>query len=275
MSNSGIAFIGAGNMARSLIGGLLRNDAGLGSIAVADPDEAQRDRAAALGAVEVYARNEDAIANAATVVLAIKPQIMRTVAEALAPSLSNRHLVISIAAGIRLADLGRWLGEHAAIVRTMPNTPALLGCGVTALYASAGCTGKQRDAAEHLMRAAGAVVWLDDEALMDAVTAISGSGPAYFFLWMETLERMATEMGLSSAAARLLTRETALGAARMALESEGELAELRHQVTSPGGTTAAAIDAMREHGVDEAIAAGVRRAAERSVELANQLGRID
>ncbi len=274
MRDKTICFIGAGNMARSLIGGLIADGASPESICAADPDETQRDALARNFRIRTYAANSDAAAAADVVVTAVKPQVLRAVAGEIAATVTERKtLVISIAAGIREPDIRRWLGGNAAIVRAMPNTPALLRSGVAALYANQQASETQREMAESILRAVGAVVWLDDEGLMDAVTAVSGSGPAYFFLFMEQIAAAARKTGLAPDIARLLTVETALGAARMALETSEDLATLRHQVTSPGGTTAAALEVLDSDALSSLIETAIGRARDRAIELADEFGK--
>ncbi len=273
MSERTVAFIGGGNMARSLIGGLVADGYPPDRIRVADPNADQRAELGARFGIRADADNRTAIEGADAVVLAVKPQVVRDVAEPLGERLrAQGTLVISIAAGLREPDLSRWLGGDVAVVRTMPNTPALVQTGATALYANAHVNAGQRDLAESLLRAVGITQWLEDEALMDAVTAVSGSGPAYFFLLMEMLENVGADLGLPRASARLLTLETALGAARMALESEEEPAKLRQRVTSPGGTPAAAVNTLEDGGIRELYERALRAAAARADELGRQLG---
>ena len=265
--NNHIAFIGGGNMARSLIGGLIAQGHTPASIHVAEPVADLREALAADFGVTVFADGAQATAGAQTWVLATKPQVLRDVCAALATQAqASQPLVISIAAGITTAQLERWLGGNSKIVRTMPNTPALLGAGVTGLYASARVDAQERAFADSLLAAAGQTVWLADEALMDAVTAVSGSGPAYVFLLAESMIAAGIQQGLPADAARTLVLQTVLGAARMLTEAEVDAAELRRRVTSPGGTTQAAIDTFETGGlrtlVDAAIhAARVRGAA--------------
>jgi pyrroline-5-carboxylate reductase len=260
-------------MARSLIGGLLADGYPAERIRAADPSEAQRQEISGRFGIRVDADNAHAVEGADAVVLAVKPQVIRDVAEPLGERLrADGTLVISIAAGVREADLSRWLGGDIAVVRTMPNTPSLVQTGATALFANRHVSATQRNLAESLMRAVGVTQWLDDEALMDAVTAVSGSGPAYFFLMMEVMEDIGVELGLPRETARLLTLETALGAARMALESDEQPAQLRRRVTSPGGTTEAAITAMENGGLREIYADALRAAASRARELGQMLG---
>ena len=219
MTETTIAFIGAGNMGRSMAGGLLKSGWDRGRLVLADSDPQQRRAVEDLLGVQVYADNSAAAADADIVVLAVKPQVLRAVAQGLAPVVQQTSpLIVSVAAGVRIADLERWLGGNLAIVRVMPNTPALVGSGASAMFANRRVRAEQRNTAESILRAVGVAVWLPQEALLDVVTALSGSGPAYFFLVMEALERAAIDAGLDSATARLLTLETAYGAAKMALE---------------------------------------------------------
>lgn len=274
MQTTSIAFIGGGNVARSLIGGLIADGVPAARLEASEPDPVRRAALEREFGVRVTTDNAAAAAAAGVVVLAVKPQIMAGVARGLAASLAGREtLVISVAAGIRSSDLARWLGGEVAIVRAMPNTPALLGCGATALYAAPGVTAMQRERAEFILRAVGSVNWVEDEAHMDAVTALSGSGPAYFFLLIEAMADGATALGLPADLARLLALETALGAARMAIESEEDIAALRHQVTSPGGTTEAALAALEAGGFRALVTTALARAEARSRELADSFGK--
>ncbi|MBP6748353.1 MAG: pyrroline-5-carboxylate reductase [Xanthomonadaceae bacterium] len=267
-NDTAIAFIGGGNMARSLIGGLIARGTSAAEIHVAEPVDALREALACDFAVAVGAENVSAAASARTWVLAVKPQVMRTVCEALAPlAQATRPVVISIAAGITAAQLSRWLGGGAAVVRTMPNTPALLGAGVTGLFATDEVDAAGRERAAALMASAGKTVWIDDEAKMDAVTATSGSGPAYIFLLAEAMEAAAIAEGLPADAARTLVLETVLGAARMLTESGEDPAELRRRVTSPGGTTQAAVETFEAGGFRALVAQAIRNATERGREL--------
>lgn len=207
------------------------------------------------------------------VVLAVKPQILREVALAIAEVVQQRQLlVVSIAAGINQTSLARWLGQETAIVRCMPNTPALVLTGATALHANSHVKNGQKDVAENILRAVGLSLWVDDEARLDAVTAVSGSGPAYFFLLMEAMEKAALAMGLDERAARLLIQQTALGAAKIALESDESPAQLRQRVTSPGGTTQQAIDSFQQQGFDAMVSKALQAAYDRSIEMSQQLG---
>lgn len=263
-----IAFIGGGNMARALIGGLRRGGMAAGRIIVSEPSAASRAGLAAEFGVMATADNAEAAAAGEVWVLATKPQVLRGVCEALAPlAQTRRPLVVSIAAGITSAQLDRWLGGGQAVVRSMPNTPALLGAGVTGLYATAAVGEAQRALAEALLRPAGETVWIADEALMDAVTATSGSGPAYVFLLAEAMQAAAEAEGLPPEAARTLVVETIAGAARMLKESGEPAAMLRQRVTSPNGTTQAALEAFAAGGFTPLVAAAVHAARIRGAEL--------
>ncbi len=264
-----ITFIGAGNMARSLIVGLLQDQANV-ALRVADPDQNQLDAIRKhWPAVVATTDNREAIQNADVVVLAVKPQIMRDVAEEIAAQAQlSRPLVITIAAGIRADSLNNWLGGNLPIVRCMPNTPALVQAGATGLVANAVVSDNQRSLAESILRAVGITVWFDNERYLDTVTAVSGSGPAYFFLVMEAMQAAAEKMGLDAEDAKLLVVQTALGAARLALESGDLPAELRRKVTSKGGTTEAALKVLNEGGLTELFIQALQAAESRSRELA-------
>jgi len=261
-------------MARSLASGLLNNGWGQDYLLIADPDSAARQTLEQALGVATTDNNLEAASQADIVVLAIKPQILPKVARDLADTLAeNRPLVISIAAGIRTNSLSEWLGKEVPLVRAMPNTPALIGSGATGLYANENVASELRDEAETILRAAGLVVWVDNEDLMDVVTALSGSGPAYFFLVMEALEAAAVKQGLSPETARLLTLETAYGAAKMALEDDEEPARLRQRVTSPGGTTEKAIQSFENNNIRAMFEKALDAATRRSRELAELLGK--
>lgn len=263
-----VAFIGGGNMARALIGGMVRGGAAAQDIHVSEPYAPNREGLATEFGVVTTEDNAAAASKAAVWVLATKPQVLRGVCEALAPlAQAQRPLVVSIAAGITSAQLDRWLGGGIAVVRTMPNTPALLGAGVTGLYATTAATTAQKALADTLLRPAGETVWIDDEALMDAVTAASGSGPAYVFLLAEAMQAAAEAEGLPADAARTLVVETIAGAARMLKESGESATTLRQRVTSPNGTTQAALDAFAAAGFSPLVAAAVHAARIRGAEL--------
>ncbi len=273
MQNFNVGFIGGGNMARSLIGGLIGNGFSPNRIWVADPDEEKRARLAAEFGIHTREDNPQLAGEVEVLVLAVKPQTMKPVAEDLAAAVQqDRPLVISVAAGIRVTDLERWLGGDCAIVRAMPNTPALVASSATALYANRHVDELQRERAESILRAVGLALWLDDEALMDTVTALSGSGPAYFLLIMEIMQETGVSLGLDPKTARLLTLQTAFGTAKMALESSEDVATLRRRVTSPGGTTEQAIRVLEEGALRELFHRALNAARERSQELANRLG---
>ncbi|MEI2769228.1 MAG: pyrroline-5-carboxylate reductase [Candidatus Competibacter sp.] len=274
MKNIPIAFIGGGNMARSLIGGLVAGGHEPDRIWVAEPDIGQRELLHSRHGVRTGPDNLAIAAEAEVIVLAVKPQILQGVARQLAPVVqARRPLVISIAAGVREPDLRRWLGGGSlALVRTMPNTPALVGSAASALFANEFVSEERRQLAESLLRAVGVTVWVGDESLLDAVTALSGSGPAYFFLIMEALERTALDLGLDADNARLLTLQTAFGAAKMALESVESPAILRARVTSPGGTTERALSILREGGLETLLAQALEAARSRARELGDLLG---
>ncbi|WP_386070750.1 pyrroline-5-carboxylate reductase [Tahibacter sp. UC22_41] len=264
-----LAFIGGGNMARSLIGGLVRRGAAPARIAVAEPNAELRQALAADYGVAVHADGASAAADAEVVVLAVKPQVMRLVCETLRPVVQqSRPLLISIAAGIRMDQLDSWCGGNVAVVRSMPNTPALIGAGASGLCANARVTAEQRRSAEAVLGAAGLTVWIEAEEQMDIVTALSGSGPAYFFLLVEALEDAAVDQGLPRESARRLAIQTALGAGRMLAEDGEAPAKLRERVTSPGGTTQAAIEHFLARGLRGIVADAVAAATQRGRELA-------
>lgn len=263
-----IAFLGGGNMATSLVGGLVESGHPPAAIVVSEPVAEKRRDLAERFAVGVTADNREAAVASDVAVLAVKPQDMAEVVIGTAEAMRERRpLVVSIAAGTRIGRILEWLGYPAPVVRTMPNTPALLGCGATALFANEAVTDEQRDAAETILQSAGIALWVDDEGLLDAVTAVSGSGPAYYFLLMEHMIRTGERLGLTASQARALTLQTALGAARMALESGRTPEELRVGVTSPGGTTARALELFGEGGFGELVERALTGARDRSREL--------
>ncbi|MEE9596563.1 MAG: pyrroline-5-carboxylate reductase, partial [Acidiferrobacterales bacterium] len=242
MDQAMIGFIGAGNMGRSLAGGLLKSGWDRQRLVLADAVPEQRQVVGNLLGLTVYADNNEVADRADVLVLATKPQQMRAVCKGVAPAVQRRKpLIVSIAAGVRINNIEDWLGGNLPIVRVMPNTPALVNSGASGLFANPRVSDRQRELAESILRTVGVAIWLSSEDQLDAVTGVSGSGPAYFFLAMEALEQAAVEQGLDAATARLLAVETAFGAAKMALESGTDPAELRRNVTSPGGTTERAI----------------------------------
>jgi pyrroline-5-carboxylate reductase len=268
-----ISFIGGGNMATALIAGLAGNLAAPGDIHVVDPNPDALARLQAQYGVTTATEIDTAVAASSAIVLSVKPQQMREVALRLQPHLDTKPLVLSIAAGIRGADLSRWLNGYGAIVRTMPNTPALIGQGITGMVAMAGASSAQKDLADAILRAVGQTVWLDDEAQIDPVTAVSGSGPAYVFYFLEAMQQAAVEMGLSPEQGKQLALATFTGAAQLAAASDEPVELLRQRVTSKGGTTYAAITSMEQAGVKEAIVAAMKAAAARGRELGDELGR--
>ncbi|WP_456378246.1 pyrroline-5-carboxylate reductase [Thiolapillus sp.] len=273
MKTKTLAFIGGGNMASALINGLIEDGIPPQNILVAEPDEKRREQLAARFGVRTVDDNNNAAAQADILILAVKPQALKEVATTLASALiQNKPLCLSIAAGIRHASLQHWLGEGIPVVRVMPNTPAMLKAGASGLYAPEDVNETQRSEAEHIVRATGIAVWLDDEHQMDALTAVSGSGPAYFFLFMEAMENSARKLGLPKKTAHLLVLQTALGAARMAMESANDLQELRNSVTSPGGTTEKALAVFQEHKLEQLVEAAMTAARDRSITLSESLG---
>lgn len=266
-----ITFIGGGNMATALIGGLKKQGYSAAGMQVVDPVEETRTRLTDDFGVRCTPTIDAAALNCEVLVLAVKPQLMK---EAVAPAAGKLkdQLVISIAAGLQLKDIGRWLGGYANLVRCMPNTPALIGAGITGLNAGPAVDHEGRTTAEKVLKAVGRTLWIEDEALMDVVTAVSGSGPAYVFYFIEALQNSGTALGLPPATARLLAIETFLGAAKLAEVSNEPVDDLRMRVTSKGGTTAAAIEVFNTEAVDAAIAKGVEAAAARGRELCEILG---
>lgn len=273
MESLEIAFIGAGNMAASIVGGLVGSGHPAHRIRAADPFPGSLERLAAIAPVRRCADNAEAAAGADVVILAVKPQVMaEAVASIAEPVDAGAPLVISIAAGVTLASIRSRLGRDAAIVRCMPNTPALLRCGASGLYAPEGVSETQRERAEYILSAVGTTAWVASERDLDAVTALSGSGPAYLFLFMEAMVDAGCELGLERDVATHLALQTGLGAARMALENDVDLVELRRRVTSPGGTTERAVASFEQDGLREVVARAMRAAAERAEEMAREMG---
>lgn len=266
-----IAFVGGGQMARSLIGGLRAAGHPADRLRVAEPDAARADALRRDFGVTVAPRGADVAAGADALVLAVKPQVMKDAVANLAPPASTT--VVSIAAGVRIGSLRRWLGGSAPIVRGMPNTPALLRCGVTGLHAPAGTPERSRALAERILGAVGAVCWIGDEAQLDAVTALSGSGPAYYFLLTEVLRDAGQSLGLDAATAALLAERTLIGAGRMAESAGRDVAELRADVTSKGGTTEAAVAHLERHGLRGLFRDALHAAARRGAELGDTLAK--
>jgi pyrroline-5-carboxylate reductase len=272
---SNICFFGGVNMATSLIGGLIAQGHPADSISVSDPNEFQREHLTQLYSINAFADCGPAMADTDIVVLAVKPQVMKAVALSIAsaiPADTKQPLFVSIAAGINLFSLQSWLGKEQAIVRCMPNTPSLIQLGASGLYANEHTSIVQKNLAETVLKAAGIVQWVQSEAEIDAVTAISGSGPAYYFLLMEAMIDAGVELGLSRETASELTIQTAIGAAQMAKESDVDTAELRRRVTSPGGTTEQAINTFESAHLRDIVKAALNAANRRSGELAELLG---
>ena len=266
-----IGFIGGGNMASSLISGLIASGHSPQHLWVSDINPDALKALAENLNVNTSTSNDTVINEVDVIVLAVKPQILSNVAKSAAALIQqNKSLVVSIAAGISQQSLSQWLGADTAIVRCMPNTPALVLTGATALYANARVTVEQRNLAENIMRSVGIALWVKDESELDAVTAVSGSGPAYYFLLMEAMEKAALELGLSEATARLLVQQTALGAAKIALESSESPEQLRRRVTSPGGTTQRAIETFEQGGFTELVSKALHAARDRSIEMSKQ-----
>lgn len=268
-----IAFIGAGNMASSIVGGLIDSGHPVDHISAADPFPASLERLRAIAPIAVFSDNAAAVADADIVILAVKPQVMAAAAGSIAAAVqANRSLVISIAAGVTIASMQARLGQDAAIVRCMPNTPALLGCGASGLYANSSTTGQQREFAQQVLAAVGMTCWVETEPELDAITALSGSGPAYFFLLTEAMIDAGVALGLHRDTASALAKQTALGAARMALQSDADLVELRRRVTSPGGTTERAIQSFEADGLRDVVNRAMRAAADRALEMSTEMG---
>lgn len=255
-------------MARSLVGGLIANGYNRDAIVVSDLSEDARKYVAENFSVRVEESNHAVVATSSTVVLALKPQVMQGALSSVASSLqSTSPLLISIAAGIRLGDLDSWSGGNLSIVRVMPNTPALIQKGISAMYANPEVSDEEKTVVQNIMSAVGKTVWLPDERLLDAVTAVSGSGPAYFFYLIECIEEAAIKLGLEPETAHLLATETAVGAALLSVASSESPAVLRQRVTSPGGTTAAALNVLNKAEVKQSIISAIQAAEKRSIEM--------
>lgn len=268
-----IAFVGAGNMASSIIGGLIESGHPAERISAADPFPASLERLREIGPVAVHSDNAAAVATAEVVILAVKPQIMAEATESIARTVNtNQALVISIAAGVTIATMQARLGPQTAIVRCMPNTPALLRCGASGLFANDHCSAPQREFAQLILSAVGLTCWVGSEDALDAITALSGSGPAYFFLFIEAMIDAGQELGLDKEVATRLAVQTSLGASRMALENDVDLVELRRRVTSPGGTTERAIQSFEQDNLREVVARAMHSAANRAAEMAQDMG---
>lgn len=263
-----VTFIGAGNIAYAIAGGLIEGGHAATDIVAADPMPGQLDRFSALG-VRAAASNAEAVDGADVVLLTVKPNIVETACSEVAGNIGNA-LVISVAAGITLGSLQTWLGDHGAVVRCMPNTPALEGQGMTGAYPGPAVSNAQKELAAQVLGAVGSLIWVPAESDLDAVTAVSGSGPAYFFLLMELMQKSAQELGLAPEVARQLVVKTALGAATMVDRRDDDVAALREAVTSPGGTTAAAIGTFLDGGLEDLVNRALGAAHRRSIELSGE-----
>ena len=270
MKTKKIGFIGAGNMARSLIGGLISSGVKSNNLFATDPNEEIRNSLTSDFSIQTFAENQQLIDACDVIVFAVKPQVLKPVAESI--KAKESALYVSIAAGIPSESLNRWLGSNKAVVRSMPNTPSLVLSGASGLFANSEVTEEQKDFAESILRAVGVTVWVDDEAQLNAVTALSGSGPAYFFMVMEAMEKAGVELGLSAETARLLAIQSGFGATKLALEVDEDPAILRKQVTSPGGTTEQAIKIFEEQGLIGIFSKAMKAARDRAEELAKELG---
>ena len=265
-----IAFIGSGNMAISILNGLVEQECERSKLRISDPDADQRRRAEEFG-VNHFEDNNECIHNAELIMICVKPQIVKKVCQDL--HVNKGQLVVSIAAGITTKALSNWLPRKQSIIRCMPNTPALIGQGVTALYANEYATPEQKENAERLLGSVGATLWVTEENKLDVITAISGSGPAYFFYLMEQMVLTGVELGLTENEALELTLQTALGAARLASREQQDTPKsLREKVTSPGGTTQSALQTFKDHGIDEAFRLGIKNAYIRSKKLSQEFG---
>jgi pyrroline-5-carboxylate reductase len=271
MSSYAIAFIGAGNMASAIIGGLLASGMDASRLHVANRGTEKLEAMRALGIGNLGSDNRAAAAAADVVVLAIKPKQLREVCRELAPALRPQQLVMSVAAGVEAQSIAGWLGGHGAVVRCMPNTPSALRCGASGLYALPAVSQEQRQQAATVMAAVGVVEWVEEEALLHAVTAVAGSAPAYFFLFMEAIIAEGERMGLDGDAVRKLCAQTCIGAGRMVAEGELDAGELRRRVCSPGGTTERAVAAFESGGLRELVARAMQDCYRRSEEMAREL----
>lgn len=271
MSTARICFIGAGNMASAIIGGLTRQGYPANQLVATDPSADKREELKVALGIATEGDNRAAVRDSQVIVLAVKPQVLESVARDLAPALTHKPLMISIAAGIELNMLAGWLGDELPMIRCMPNTPALVGEGASVLFANAQVSEEQRAQAEQLFKAVGSCDWIDDEQLMHGVTALSGSGPAYIFYLIEAMQAAGQAQGLNADLARRLAAQTVLGAARMVQQSDLEPAQLKRNVMSPGGTTERGIAVLEERRLDGMFDAAIEAAAKRSEELGKLL----
>lgn len=271
MNNQNIGFIGAGNMARSLIGGLISSGVENDQLYAADPNEDIRNALIEDFSITTFSNNQKLVDQCDVIVFSVKPQALKAVATHL--KTKNSALYLTIAAGIPCKNLENWLGSNSAIVRAMPNTPALVLSGASGLYANTHVNQKQKEIAESILRAVGLAVWVDSEKQLDAVTALSGSGPAYFFLVMEAMEKAGEELGLPADTARLLAIQTGFGSTKLALEVDDAPEVLRKKVTSPGGTTEQAIKTFEKEGLVNIFSKAMKAARDRAEQLAKELGK--
>jgi pyrroline-5-carboxylate reductase len=271
MDNQKIGFIGAGNMARSLIGGLISSGITSENLFAADPNEDICNALTRDFSIQTFSDNQALVDECDVIVFSVKPQTLKAVATSL--KAKNDALYLTIAAGITSESLGNWLGGDKAIVRAMPNTPSLVLSGACGLFANAHVNEEQKEIAESILRAVGMAVWVDTEAQLDAVTALSGSGPAYFFMVLEAMEKAGEELGLPADTARLLALQTGFGATKLALEVDDDPQDLRKKVTSPGGTTEQAIKTFEELGLVEIFSKAMKAARDRAEQLAKELGK--
>ena len=270
-----IGFIGAGNMAYAIISGLINNDFSAENIKISDTNESLLSLRKKEFNLEVFTDNSELVRHCDVIVLAVKPQMLSSVCQLLKQALNSNTLIISIAAGLRVHDIDRWLGGDCAIVRTMPNTPALLNQGVTGMFANERVSDAQKELATSILNSVGQSLWVTDEVMLDAVTALSGSGPAYFFLMIESMSKAGVALGLDEKTAQSLSIQTALGASMMASVSDESPRDLRANVTSPNGTTQAAIESFQDQNFDMIVAHAMRAAFDRASQLAAELSDSD
>ncbi|MEJ6558167.1 MAG: pyrroline-5-carboxylate reductase [Candidatus Thioglobus sp.] len=270
-----IGFIGAGNMAYAIISGLINNDFSAENIKISDTNESLLSLRKKEFNLEVFTDNSELVRHCDVIVLAVKPQMFSSVCQLLKQALNSNTLIISIAAGVRVHDIDRWLGGDCAIVRTMPNTPALLNQGVTGMFANERVSDAQKELATSILNSVGQSLWVTDEVMLDAVTALSGSGPAYFFLMIESMSKAGVALGLDDKTAQSLSIQTALGASMMASVSDESPRDLRANVTSPNGTTQAAIESFQDQNFDMIVAHAMRAAFDRASQLAAELSDSD
>lgn len=270
-----IGFIGAGNMAYAIISGLINNDFSAENIKISDTNESLLSLRKKEFNLEVFTDNSELVRHCDVIVLAVKPQMLSSVCQLLKQALNSNTLIISIAAGVRVHDIDRWLGGDCAIVRTMPNTPALLNQGVTGMFANERVSDAQKELATSILNSVGQSLWVTDEVMLDAVTALSGSGPAYFFLMIESMSKAGVALGLDEKTAQSLSIQTALGASMMASVSGESPRDLRANVTSPNGTTQAAIESFQDQNFDMIVAHAMRAAFDRASQLAAELSDSD